>query len=422
MKHSINLVAIVALFIPSYFALTPRAIGATRVEFVLHSFGGSPEDGKYPMAGLVFDKVGAAYGTTTQGGFYGAGVVFKLTPVGSLWRETVLYDFHGTTDGASPYGGVVLDRSGNLYGETIGGGTGTCFYQNVSGCGVVYELTPPSQRGGSWKESVVHTFTGGNDGATPSGNLTFDTSGALFGTTLFGGNLQEGTVFKLVRSGRAWTEIVLHSFGNVDDGAEPAAGVVFDAHGNLWGTTVSGGQYLYWGTVFEMVLSDGDWTESVLYSFDNGTDGGQPAAGLIFDRKGALYSTTLSGGVTGNGTVFGLTPPSTSGGAWVENVLYSFQDGRDGGLPQAGLIFDAVGNLYGTTHSGGESGAGAVFKLTAPAQGTGEWNETVLYSFTNGRDGGLPDSNLVHGSDGYLYGTSYAGGHSYDGTVFKITP
>jgi uncharacterized repeat protein (TIGR03803 family) len=413
------LVAITALFITSYL---PRATGATRVEFVLHSFGKSSEDGKYPMAGLVFDQFGAAYGTTTQGGAYGAGVVFKLTPVGSLWRETVLYDFRGTTDGATPYGGVVLDSLGNLYGETIGGGTGTCFYQNVTGCGVVYELTPPS-KGTSWDETVIYTFTGGDDGATPSGSLTFDKSGDLFGTTLFGGELQEGTVFELLPSNQEWTETVLHNFGGVADGREPAAGVVFDADGNLWGTTTSGGQNLYWGTIFEMVPSaNGEWAESVLYSFDNGPEGGQPAAALIFDRKGLVYSTTLSGGTTGNGTVFDLVPPSTGGGAWVENVLYSFQDGRDGGFPEAGLVFDRAGNLYGTTHSGGEAGAGAVFKLTPPAQGSGAWSETTLHSFSNGRDGGLPDSSLSIRSDGYLFGTSYVGGYFEDGTVFKIKP
>jgi uncharacterized repeat protein (TIGR03803 family) len=415
MTRTIDIVIFLALAI-----FAQMAEGATS-EKVIHSFGRSVKDGIYPIAGLVFDGAGAAYGSATQGGTYGAGMIFKLTPSGTSWKETVLYDFHGGSDGSVPYSGVVLDSAGAVYGATVGGGTGTCFYQNVSGCGVVYKLTPPV-KGTRWKQSVLYTFTGGVDGGTPLGVLLFDKLGSLYGTTLTGGTFNGGTVFSLSPSGQGWAETVLHSFGNATDGARPACGVVFDIDGNLWGTTTSGGQSIYWGTVFELSPSKTGWQESVIYSFSNGADGGLPAASLIFDGAKSVYGTTDSGGIPGNGTVFQITPPPKGGTTWTEAVIYNFHGGADGAGPQAPVISDSAGNLYGTATGSGESGAGVVFQLTPPTGGSGTWTEAVLYSFSNAKDGGLPYSNLVFGPDGNLYGTTYVGGKLYRGTVFRIVP
>src|ERR1019366_9536867 len=217
-------------------------------------------------------------------------------------------------------------------------------------------------------------------------------------------------------------EQVLHSFGNGTDGANPQAGLIVDAAGNLYGTTVGGGTYGY-GTVFELTPNgSGGWTEKVLYSFCSQAycpDGSEPYAGLIFDAVGNLYGTTLDGGTNWfGGTVFELTP--AGGGSWTETVLHSFnKNGTDGANPYAGLIFDAVGNLYGTTEEGGTYGYGTVFELT-PAAG-GVWTEKVLHNFNNnGTDGGTPYAGLIFDAARNLYGTTAGGGTYYSGTVFRV--
>lgn len=408
-----------------YISLLPRPLSATTPKNVIYKFKGAPGDGSYPLAGLVFDKTGAAYGTTSMGGSYNFGTVFKLTQSsdGGAWKETVLYNFRGESDGAVPYGGVILDSEGALYGATAGGGTGTCLYQNVSGCGVVYKLTPPVS-GNSWTESVLYTFSGGNDGGDPLGSLVFGKSGNLYGTAILGGVHGGGVVFELIpaQSG-SWNEDVIHSFGASGDGAEPAAGVVFDKLGNLWGTTASGGQEVYWGTVFRLQPgSSGEWVETVIYSFTNSTDGGIPGASVTLDDQSRVYSTTFTGGTRGAGTVFQVSPPAIQGGSWTETVLYSFTAGSDGGSPEAAVTFDKQGNLYSTTHNDGETGAGTVFKLTPPSTQGGAWIETVILAFHQD-NGGLPNSNVVFGPGGALYGTTYVGGtYKFLGTVFKINP
>jgi uncharacterized repeat protein (TIGR03803 family) len=227
-----------------------------------------------------------------------------------------------------------------------------------------------------------------------------------------------------------WSEKVLHSF-NDTDGAYSSAGLIFDKNGNLYGTTLEGGDYgcsaSGCGTVFELTpTAGGGWTETVLLNF-NGSDGSGPQAGLIFDAAGNLYGTTVGGGTNcppfGCGTVFELTP--TAGGGWTEKVLHSFGNGTDGANPFAGLIFDAAGNLYGTTYGGGTyrcgaSGCGTAFELT-PAAG-GSWTETVLYSFSRGNDGFEPEAGLIFDSAGNLYGTTAVGGTYDGGTVFELTP
>jgi uncharacterized repeat protein (TIGR03803 family) len=230
------------------------------------------------------------------------------------------------------------------------------------------------------------------------------------------------------KAGGDWTEKVLHSFNlNGTDGYDPIAGLIFDAAGNLYGTTLEGGAHDS-GTVFELTIkSGGDWTEKILYNFNGSNEGLEPLAGLIFDAAGNLYGTTNAGGAYGFGTVFELTPKA--GGGWTEKVLHSFNDsGKDGFYPWTGLIFDAARNLYGTTAFGGSgscndngiAGCGTVFELTPKAGGS--WTEKILHSFdNNGKDGNYPAATLIFGSAGSVYGTTEGGGAYGFGTVFKIT-
>src|SRR5581483_7688984 len=246
---------------------------ASQSETILHSFAGAPGDGKFPMAGLTFDKTGAAYGTTTSGGQFGYGTIFKLTRSStSSWTESLIYNFQGALDGGTPYGGVIFDGTGALYGTTAGGGTGTCVYQTAKGCGVIYKLTPSAS--GAWTETVLYTFTGGSDGANPLATLVLK-GNILYGTTVRGGISNSGVVFQISSSNGSWKEKVLHKFGGTGDGAGPAAAITFDKNGNIWGTTTSGGSSQFWGTVFRMQPgTSGTWTETVIYDFTNGADGG----------------------------------------------------------------------------------------------------------------------------------------------------
>src|SRR3984957_18654661 len=322
---------------------------------------------------------------------------FSIRPLG-LWllilaagafasarsKEKVLYSFHGNSDGATPAGGVVFDPQGNLYGATSGGGSGSCagFFQ----CGTVYQLSPPTQKGGAWTETVLYNFQGSQsgDGASPAGSLGIANSGNLYGTTGYGGTgdcvllgTKEGcgAVFELSppkMKGGAWTETVLYSFKGDKDGYVPNGDLVFDSAGNLYGATTFGGGkgttcnplYQYCGTVFELSPPQhkgGRWTERVLHSFAGGTDGANPNGGLVLDSAGGIYGTTSSGGNrgcksdsgTGCGIAFELKLLSKAGDSWSEKMLHRFTDGNDGGGPNGGLIFDAGGALYGTAGGGG---------------------------------------------------------------------
>jgi len=393
---------------------------------VLHAFTGGG-DGARPSASLTFDARGNLYGTTIYGGHTGGpcqpagcGTVFKLTHTGSGWILNPLYSFTGGNDGMNPAGSVVSGPDGLLYGTTYAGGGNGC---SGTGCGTVFSLGPPAHACTSalcpWTETILHRFSG-DDGQIPNAGVVFDANDNLYGTTAGGGH-NFGTVYELTRTvGGGWTEQVLHYFANSPDGALPAAGLIFDAAGNLYGTTYEGGTSNY-GTVFELMPTQGGgWTEQVLYSFYQGTDGYQPLAGLIFDAAGNLYGTTSlsSFPVEYTGVVFELTP--TSGG-WTEQVLHQFQnDGLDGDMPVAGLIFDPAGTLYGTTSAGGTSNDGTVFQLT-PTQGGG-WTEQVLHSFMGAADGSSPAAGLILDAAGNLYGTAQAGGTYNAGTVFELSP
>jgi len=366
---------------------------------VLYNFGAGT-DGANPEATLLRDKSGTLYGTTYYGGFGGNGTVFKLDTAGN---ETVLYRFAGPpTDGMSPNASLVMDGTGNLYGTTLDGG--------ALDYGTVFKLTPTGQ------ETILHSFSDGTDGGSPQAGLLL-AGGKLYGTTEVGGDASCindghgcGVVFEMTTKGK---ETVLYSFdggtGN-DDGDYPYGGVIRDSTGNLYGTTHYGGPG-FGGIVFELDAASG-YTLNMLYGFSSGLDGGAPFAGVVRDKAGNLYGT-FNAGTTSFGGVFIVDPAGT------ETVLYSFAGPpNDGDGPQAGLVRDAKGNLYGTTMGGGLYGVGTVFELS-PSGGT--WTERILHNFS-GSDGAVPVGGLVRDSAGNLYGTTYEGGTYNAGVIFKIAP
>jgi hypothetical protein len=374
------------------------------------------------------------------------------TGASAEWKEKVLYSFQGVPDGAVPAGGVVFDKAGNLYGATDGGGSSSC--DGPGQCGTVYQLTPPTQKGGAWTETVLYIFKGHaqNDGATPEGGLVIDEAGNLYGTTgyggsgpclLLGGAVGCGTVYELsppAKQGDPWTETVLHSFQGGKDGYVASGDLVFDKAGNLYGATLFGGgkgttcDSLYGGqcgTVFKLSppkTKGGKWTEKVLHSFAGATDGAQPNGGLVLDSKGAVYGTTPIGGNQlcnfGNGNVgcgiaFRLSAPTTKGGGWTEDVVHRFTE-KDGASPNGGLIFDAKGGLYGTTGGGGGgTNQGVVFRFDLK---DGSWVEDVIHIFSGvGNAPCCPTAGLTLDASGRFFGVSL-GGQYFRGTAFRLEP
>lgn len=396
-----------------------------RNERVLYSFcpGGYPcTDGAQPAGGIVLDNEGNVYGTAYWGGAYNGGVVFKLTPSG---KETVLYSFcsqSGCADGKAPLAGLIFDTEGNLYGTTAAGGNNGsgCEDGYGVGCGVVFKLTP------SGEETVLYAFTGSPDGDLPAAGLVFDKEGNLYGTTFYGGGTGCdwgcGVVFKIDVKGE---ETVLYSFCSETgcaDGTNPSAGLVVGSRGNLYGTTVYGGYYngsvcLHGcGTAFKLTPSG---EETVLHAFTGPPDGAIPEAGLVFGKEGNLYGTTLEGGNVGaGGPGFGTVFKVTRSGK--ERVLYKFcsqHDCTDGDAPGSVLVLDKEGKIYGTTPEGSGTGGyhGVAFKLTLTGR------ETVLHEFTSESDGSEPNPGLVFDKRGNLYGPTFGGGAYNYGTVFKLT-
>ena len=349
---------------------------------LLYSFAGGSSDGADPYHSLVQASDGAFYGTTLKGGAGGDGTIFQITPSGT---ETVLYSFSKS----GPYAGLIQGSDGNFYGTTQNEGSASS--------GTIFELTA----GGS--ETALYSFPAGS--SNPYCGVIQGSDGNFYGTTSYNGSSDHGTVFEFTPGG---TETVLHVFPKVSggDGAYPFAGVIQGSDGNFYGTTYDGGASGN-GTVFRVTPSG---TETVLYSFAGGTDGANPYAGVIQGRDGNFYGTTYGGGTSGLGTVFRLTPSGT------ETVLYAFAGGSDGANPEAGVTQGSDGNLYGATYLGGVDGLGTIFRLTPSGI------ETILHAFAGGSSDGANDwANLVQGSDGNLYGTTYAGGAGGYGTFFKIT-
>lgn len=420
-KLSLGLTAVLASTLSTL--ISAGAPAAAQQETVLHSFPSSSKDGVGPTGNLIFDASGNLYGTTYVGG---SSTACPGNPGCGIVFELTPTAGGGWTEkilhqfnntGGDEPQGLIFDGAGNLYGVALSGGS--------TQAGIVYELTPSAN--GTWTEKVLHTFTT-TEGFPPHPGLVFDATGNLYGTTGAGGTYNYGIVFELVHSANgSWTAKTLHNFNkNGFDGYDPDGGLIIDAAGNLYGTTYLGGAYGA-GTAFELQHSSGGaWTEKNLHNFDNNgnTDGYYPDAGLVFDATGNLYGTTSAGGTYSFGTAFELSP--VSGGKWHEAVLHSFSaTAEDGGLPYAGLTVDAAGNLYGTTSDGGAYlYSGAVFELS-PASG-GSWHETLLHSFGSGTDGSLPNGSVILDGAGNLYGTTYRGGAygtgTQGGTVFELTP
>jgi len=402
---------------------------------VLYSFAGTP-DGANPYAGVIADSSGNLYGTTHGGGVYSVGTVFQLSGSG---QETVLHSF-GLVPGAMPYAGVIRDSAGNLYGTTSEGGGviyelqqggsytvlysfpypahrqtptrpesglvrdpagnlyGTTQLGGTAGIGAVYMLSPAGTL------STLYSFPGG--GLSQSGPVSFnaglirDSAGNLYGTTPYAST--GGMVYKLSAAGQGTT---LFNFTGAPGGTAPVAGLIRDTAGNLYGTT-SLGSAANAGVVYKLATSG---QETVLYSFTGGSDGADPVAGLTRDSAGNLYGTTFHSGTADMGVVFKV---STTG---QETVLHSFTGGADGGNPEAGVTLDPEGNLYGTAIGGGAAGAGVVYELDASGQ------ETVLYNFTGGADGGTPDAAVIRDWHGNLYGTTFYGGKGF-GVVYRLNP
>ena len=389
---------------------------------VVHHFNGFPNDGAFPLTNLVQDTAGNLYGTTSQAGTFGGGTVFKLDPTG---KKTVLFNFFKDTRldaGFHPFAGLTLDAAGNLYGTTVTGGDHTC--DPPFGCGTVFKLDPTGRL------TVLHRFHG-LDGDQPFAGLVLDAAGNLYGTTAGGGVstfcngfIGCGVVFKLDTTGKL---SVLHGFTNSPDGATPAADLVLDTVGNLYGTTGRGGDSdCRCGTIFKI---DATGAETILHTFRGFVgEGIGPDGGLVLDATtGSLYGTTSGTsqiGGSGPGTIFVLQSGTLS-------VLHQFT--KSEGSPGGDLVLDKAGNLYGTTVDGGfltckrtsGFGCGTVFKWS-PLTGLAE-----LYRFTATSDGYFPEAGLFRDAAGNLYGTTFRGGFFDDecgtsdvgcGVVFKITP
>jgi uncharacterized repeat protein (TIGR03803 family) len=423
-RLSLGLAAVLAMFVAATLMRATRAAAQTAV--ILHNFNNNGTDGINPWGGLVFDSADNLYGTTLTGGADISGTAFELVrQAGGGFAERILHNFGSTaSDGTFPNGNLIFDASGHLYGVTSAGG--------AHDEGAVFELARGS--GGAWGERVVYSFKStGKDGNIPPAGLVFDSAGNLYGATELGGASGDGTVYELSQnSGGGWSEKILLNFTGTN-GDRPFGSLIFDSAGNLYGTTLQGGTFND-GVVFQLAPSSGGtWTETVLYNFGSvANDATRPTSNLIFDSGGNLYGTAVAGGTFGGGAVFELSP---SGGGWSEAVLHSFPNfnGVDGTGPMGGLIFDASGNLYGTTSQGGSGpcvyfaivgGCGTIFELTPGSGGT--WTESLVYSFdfpSNENDAVPgPYAGLVLDSSGNFFGTTYGGGTNADGTAFGFKP
>jgi uncharacterized repeat protein (TIGR03803 family) len=414
-----------AILTGMFILLSPNAFAS---QFTgLHNFLAKP--GEFPNSGLIIGPDGGFYGTTGMSGgsqcFPLCGAVFEIKQTSTGWQYHIVHNFRGPNhDGESPIGPLLFDNVGNLYGTTSAVNSTGCFTRHTD-CGTVFKLSPTSK--GGWEETILYRFTGRTDGAWPAGNLVLDSAGNLYGYTLGGGNNNLcgqvcGVVYELSPGASGWTETVLHTFTGGSDGYTPR-GLTPDTSGNLLGVAESGGTAnsnceAGCGTLFKLTPGAGGWSLSVIYSFSGGSDGGYPISPLVFDTQGNLFGTTLLGGSVQCpnecGTVFELSP---NGSGWNFSDVYSCS-GSDGADPQ-GILFDSAGNLFGAA-SGGKTtcGCGVLFELVP---GSGNWTETVLYTFNGKSDGQFPNPVIQDGA-GHLFGTTANGGSDNFGTIFKFTP
>ncbi len=398
-KSYTRLSAVLAIVIATICLYGARA--AAQQETVLYGFpignGGSLE----PLSGVALHG-GNVYGAAGNS-------IYELRPLGGgVWQEKAIYFVAPVGDGMAQ-GTPVFDAGGNLYGVSNG---------KLS---AVFELMPAT--GGGWTAATLFDFGSILQPQSPVAGVILDGAGNLYGTTALGGayNLggPGGTVFELVpQAGGGWAEKLLHSFGYGTDGNQPYAAVIFDSAGNLYGTTTAGGAYAH-GVAFELMpQANGGWKEKILHNFGNGSDGQLPYSGLVLDAAGNLYGTTVEGGTYGLGTVYELMPQA--GGIWTEKLLHNFGDGSDGQKPYAGLIFDTAGNLYGAAEIGGTYNGGVALELTPQENGT--WTETILHNFGSGTDAKYPMGALTFDASGNLFGTTMLGGPGGYGAVYEIIP
>ena len=369
---------------------------------VLHGFSASENavGGSEPFAGITFDQQGRIYGTTYYGGSHANGVVYRLVHQGEGWGLSPIYSFGtlGSHDGIYPEARVVFGPDGLLYGTTSYGG--------AEGYGTVFSLRPPATTCTTtlcpWVETILYSFTGGADGGYPQfGDLVFDPAGNIYGTTYGGGSSREGVVFKLARSGSGWTESVVWNFGG-SVGCCPYGGVTLDTAGNLYGTTE--------GTVYKLSPTQSGWSETTLYDFtgENGAGAGAP----IMDAHGNLFGITggLDGGIA---VAYELTLQT----GWSFSLLQDF--GNEYLAPVAPPTFDSQGNLYGPVPTIGQAFAGEIFKLMPSGN---QWIYSSFYQFDNCDDPCVPVGAVIFDASGNMYGTTLAGGAGGGGTVWEITP
>jgi uncharacterized repeat protein (TIGR03803 family) len=407
-------ISVAILLVLTFF--TSQAMQAQAFS-VIHNFSGGASDGGSPLFGVTADRGGNLYGITSYGGDLscnynpaGCGVVYKITPGHTL---STLYTFTGGSDG---YIGnwLTFGPNGTLYGTTLEGGEETCY--GGYGCGTVFNLQPPAHTCGSiscpWRETVLYRFQGQPDASAPF-SLVFDSHGNIFGVSETGGAFNWGAVFELTPSGSGWTEQVIYSFTNRQDGAYPNGVLAIDSLGNLYGTADYGQNRA--GTIFELSPSGSGWTETTLFAFGaNPATGTDPVGGLVVDSSGNLYGSNEYG--TPSPAVFELSPSS---GGWSYQVLHYLSSSGQGAGQYAPLARDSAGDLYGTSE-GVYNGSprGTVYKLSSSG---GSWLYDELHDFSGG-DGEYPTSGVSFDANGNLYGTTSAGGANGFGVVWEITP
>lgn len=384
---------------------------------LIYQFAGGVSS-QHPIAGVTVDARGNLFGTTAWGGGSrtGSGTAYELQRTNSGFVFHMLHAFGNGVDGSFPWAGVTIGPDGSLFGTTYTGGT----TQN----GVIYNLRPPATFCGSascaWRESILYNFTRGSDGGDAQGGVVFDSHGNMFGSNVNGGSGNVGVVYEMTRSGSGWNYQVIYPFSNGQDGGNPGP-LILDSAGNLYGPAAVGGlpgcEGFGCGTIFKLSWSGTGWTEQTLYSFHDSADGSDPQGGVIMDASGNVYGTTCCGTGTA-GTVFELSP---AGGTWAFNLLYSYNGSGLG--PQGNLVRDTAGNLYGASVFNGRFNEGVVFKLTPT---TGGWIYTPIHDFTGGADGEWPEGGLAVDTNGNIFGTTYQGGlqNCSDGcgVVYEITP
>jgi len=384
----------------------------------LFSFNQMNGGGLDPGTGLVFDRSDNLYGTTVYGGTFGCGTIFKVSSAATGRKVTVLRNLRGVTDGCYPESRFLVDSAGNLYGATSGGG--------AAGFGTVFELSPGTH--GGWTLTVLYSFQTGcsNCGQGSTAALIFDLVGNLYGTTSQGGANSYGMIFELSPVGDGtWTEQTLYSFAGGPDGYEPVPGLIFDQTGNLFGSTNVGGAYMG-GTAFELVpLVGGIWQKNTIYNF--GQFDSAPGD-LTVDASGNLYGAAITGGQYNYGTVFELVKESD--GTWTHKILHSFQTSGsgDGNYPSAvsgPLLLDKGSNLWGVTTFGGQVttsciyGCGTIFRLVPNSDGT--WSEVHFNPSAGGNSTGFYfNGGLVFDQHGNIYGTSSAAGATGDGSIYEF--